>query len=203
VKPNKAIALASVIVAVLLTGCGRQIPPSATPVPARRVDHTPVGSFALVYDPTRATPLMADDVGIWRWAGGWEPLGPSAPSGVTALALDPERPETLFAAGVGVGVLRSEDGGQTWAASSEGLPNPSVTALALHSYRSKTLLAWVQGQGIYRTENGGRRWERMPDPGPPDKHVRGLVHSDLPGSMNTGWLYASTPTGVYLSMDCF
>lgn len=30
-----------------------------------------------------------------------------------------------------------------------------------------------------------------------------FVHSDMPGSMQTGWLFAASPQGVRLSMDCF
>ena len=40
------------------------------------------------------------------------------------------------------------------------------------------------------------------DEGPPSK-VTALAHSTYEGSMNTGWLYAGTPDGPYLSMDCF
>jgi hypothetical protein len=40
------------------------------------------------------------------------------------------------------------------------------------------------------------------DNGPPVPFVA-LAHSTLKGSMNTGWLYAATFRGPYLSMDCF
>jgi hypothetical protein len=76
-----------------------------------------------------------------------------------------------------------------------------VTALAVHSFRPETVFVYIPGHGVYRTEDAGGRWQKMDD-GPPAR-VIALVHSTLAGSMNTGWLYASTPKGLYLSMDCF
>jgi hypothetical protein len=76
-----------------------------------------------------------------------------------------------------------------------------VAAFAVHSFRPETVYAMIQGQGVYRTEDDGGRWQKM-DNGPPAA-VAGLAHSRLEGSMNTGWLYAATPDGPYLSMDCF
>jgi hypothetical protein len=73
----------------------------------------------------------------------------------------------------------------------------------MHSFRYATLYVWLKDIGIFRTEDSGTHWARMPDQGPPDTAVRGLAHSNLPGSMNTGWLYAATPSGAFLSMDCF
>jgi hypothetical protein len=40
------------------------------------------------------------------------------------------------------------------------------------------------------------------DEGPPALVVA-LAHSTLQGSMNTGWPYAASSEGPYLSMDCF
>ena len=54
---------------------------------------------------------------------------------------------------------------------------------------------------MFRTEDSGGSWMLM-DEGPPSK-VTALAHSTYEGSMNTGWLYAGTPDGPYLSMDCF
>lgn len=97
--------------------------------------------------------------------------------------------------------MRSDDRGETWRAIGAGLPSPDVAAIAVHSFRPDTLYAWLPRRGVFRTEDGGGRWQKMDD-GPPAA-VAGLAHSTLPGSMNTGWLYAATGEGPYLSMDCF
>ncbi|MEW5987316.1 MAG: hypothetical protein AB1791_11820, partial [Chloroflexota bacterium] len=143
--------------------------------------------------------------GLWRWQAGrgWEGVSLPAVAGLSAVVVNPDRPATLYAGGPGLGVLHSDDDGMNWQAVNTGLPTLDVTALALHSFRREALYVWLKGDGVYRTEDGGAHWIRVPDRGPADTDVRGLVHSTLPGSMNTGWLYASTPTGAYLSMDCF
>jgi photosystem II stability/assembly factor-like uncharacterized protein len=110
-------------------------------------------------------------------------------------------PASIWAAGPGAGVLRSDDGGRTWRSAGAGLPSQDVTAVAVHSFRPDTLYASITRRGVFRTEDGGGRWQKMDD-GPPAPVVE-LAHSTLEGSMNTGWLYAATPGGPYLSMDCF
>jgi hypothetical protein len=59
----------------------------------------------------------------------------------------------------------------------------------------------VAGRGIYRSEDGGVGW-RMVDKGPPAR-LRQFIHSNLAGSMQSGWIYAATDKGVYRAMDCF
>ena len=165
-----------------------------------------VDSIALSYEPSDGSLLKADSMGLWRWRvdSGWQALPvPEAAAGFSGVVANPDQPGLIYASGPGLGVIESDDGGETWQAINTGLPNLDVTALALHSFRRETLYTWVRGEGIYRTEDGGATWEQVPDEGPSDTDVRGLVHSTLRGSMNTGWLYAATPSGAYLSMDCF
>ena len=160
----------------------------------------------LIVNPADGSLLRADATGLFRLASDgqtWEAINTPATSGLTAIVINPDAPATLYVSGSGVGVLKSMNGGQDWSPVNNGLPGADIMALAIHSFQRETLYAWVKGEGLYRTEDGGTNWRRMPDEGPPDKEVRGLTHSTLPGSMNTGWLYASTATDAYLSMDCF
>jgi photosystem II stability/assembly factor-like uncharacterized protein len=160
----------------------------------------------LIVNPADGSLLGADATGLFHLAPDgqtWEAVSLPAVASLTGIALNPEAPATFYVSGLDVGILKSTDGGQSWSPINNGLPTTEVSTLAMHSFRRETLYVWLQGDGIYRTEDGGENWKRMPDQGPPDKAVRGLTHSTLPGSMNTGWLYAATPTGVYLSMDCF
>ncbi|MGH2536348.1 MAG: WD40/YVTN/BNR-like repeat-containing protein [Candidatus Promineifilaceae bacterium] len=160
---------------------------------------------ALAYNPADGALFKARTGGLFRWrkGGGWESIALPRATSLSGVVINPEQPQTIYVSGLGLGVSRSDDGGASWRAANSGLPDPNVTALAIHSFRRETVFAWLEGLGTYRTEDGGENWNRVPDQGPPDQDVRGLVHSSLPGSMNTGWLYASTPTGAYLSMDCF
>ena len=50
---------------------------------------------------------------------------------VNALVLDPDRPNILYLATSGYGVLKSSDGGTTWAAFNDGLTILDVRSLAL------------------------------------------------------------------------
>lgn len=145
--------------------------------------------------------------GLWRSTDQgqtWQAISVQAnlrPSALRQVATTTAAPQSLYAAGPGAGILRSDDAGKTWRTISKGLPSQQVAAFAVHSYRPDTVYAWIAGQGVFRTENDGQRWEKM-DAGPAAP-VAMLAHSTLAGSMNTGWLYAATPQGPYLSMDCF
>ena len=131
-----------------------------------------------------------------------------ASKGVSQVAIHKDQPDTIYIGGERIGIWRSRDAGKTWEKVTRGLANESVTALALHSNSyprddSKSLFAWVEGVGIFESHDEGENWKRPPDKGPPNPDVLALVHSALPESMQTGWLYASTPDGAYLTMDCF
>lgn len=120
---------------------------------------------------------------------------------VSAIAVSPVGQGALYVAGRGVGVLKSIDAGNTWVAIVDGLPSDDVIALAAHSTAPDTVYAVLAGQGIYRSEDGGKSWRNV-DKGP-KAQIRQLVHSNLEGSMQSGWLFAATDQGVYRAMDCF
>lgn len=208
------------LVSLVLTACvgGTASTPTAVVVPptppvsltAPQPDLIPPvsseGATGLAFNPADGSLLKADSAGLFRLpAAGqaWEAIQTPATSGLTGVAINPDDPATLYVSGAGLGVLKSTDDGQSWSEINDGLVSEDVTTLAMHSFRYATLYVWLKDIGIFRTEDSGAHWARMPDQGPPDTAVRGLAHSTLPGSMNTGWLYASTPSGAYLSMDCF
>lgn len=151
--------------------------------------------------------LLKASGGLFRSTDGgqsWEPLptaGVTQPDRIRHVATNPAAPGSVYAAGAGAGIMRSDNGGQTWRAIGAALPSREVAAFAVHSYRPDTIYAAIPGQGVFQTEDDGNRWQKMDDG--PSVSVAALAHSTLPGSMNTGWLYAATPSGPYLSMDCF
>lgn len=67
---------------------------------------------------------------------------------LTGLALHPSWDETIFVSTL-LGVLRSTDGGDSWAPFDEGLPNAFVSDLDMRAY-DRTLWASTMGRGIYR-----------------------------------------------------
>lgn len=134
----------------------------------------------------------------------WTPIASSlVRSGgtVTSLAVAAGDQGALYLAGRGMGVLRSDDNGTTWSARNEGLVSLNVAALTAHADRPDTLYAHVPGSGIFRSEDAGARW-RLMDAGPRGGITR-LVHSNMPGSMQSGWLFVAGPRGIQRAMDCF
>lgn len=64
------------------------------------------------------------------------------------------------------GICVSEDGGRTWKASSEGMPETAPTSLLLDPESSpghRTLWAATMGHGIYRSRDDGRSWVPVND----------------------------------------
>lgn len=139
----------------------------------------------------------------------WQPMTLPADipaNGIAHVAIRSDQPNIIYLAGRSIGIWRSRDAGQIWQKATQGLENEQVTALALHSNgyprdNTKSLFAWVADVGIFESHDEGDTWKRSADQGPPNRQVLALTHTPLPGSMNTGWLYAATPDGAYLSMD--
>ena len=94
----------------------------------------------VVYLEDGSTLYRSDDRGE-----SWQALA-EAPL-LTDLRIDPLRPGVLYQATVQAGVLRSADGGLTWAPLGAGLPSPSVRRLALVSRGPDLLYAATDGGG--------------------------------------------------------
>jgi photosystem II stability/assembly factor-like uncharacterized protein len=109
--------------------------------------------------------------------------------------------QALYIAGPSIGVQRSTDHGESWQQLNDGLPNRDAIALAVHRNQPETLYVVIADDGLYQSEDAGMTWKKM-DSGPAQP-VRRLIHSDMQGSMQTGWLYAVSDDAVRLSMDCF
>jgi photosystem II stability/assembly factor-like uncharacterized protein len=122
---------------------------------------------SIVVDPSAPNVLYAgiSDSGVYKSNDGgetWTPIGPLVGTNalsVTALALDPSDPDTIFAAGFaaavgGIGVYRSTNGGASWATT----PLPLTTrSLAFAPSAPGRLLAGT-GEGIWRSDDGAVSW---------------------------------------------
>jgi hypothetical protein len=82
---------------------------------------------------------------------------------LTALAVDPQQPTTVYAA-IGPHVMKTTDAGATWQPIANGLPitdlRGGVRALAVDPRRTGTVYAALTQGGIYKTSNGGQTWTR-------------------------------------------
>ena len=128
-------------------------------------------------------------------------IAPLKDGRISGLAASPAGKGIMYIAGLGVGVLRSDDGGRTWVERNEGLPSRDVIAVAAHTTQPDTAYAVLKDQGFYRSQDGGQSWRLMDRTS--QQGVRQLIHSNMAGSMQTGWLFAATSKGVRRVMDCF
>ncbi|WP_244891007.1 WD40/YVTN/BNR-like repeat-containing protein [Modicisalibacter xianhensis] len=162
---------------------------------------------ALSYDQAGNRLLKVEDNALLQSENGgktWQDITlPSAVERGTlmSVAMPAESGDVMYIAGPTIGVQRSEDNGRSWQALNEDLPSQNVIAFTVHRNQPKTLYAVIADDGLYQSEDAGRSWKKM-DSGP-TQTIRRLVHSDMEGSMQTGWLYAVSDDAVRLSMDCF
>ena len=71
----------------------------------------------------------------------WSQMNAGLPNDVTALAIDPQNPSTIYAGSGGSGVFKSTDGGANWNALNSGLTSISIGALAIDPRNPGTLYA--------------------------------------------------------------
>ena len=128
------------------------------------------------------------------------PLPPSD-SGAQPRSMAKGADGSLYLSGPGLGIWRYDEASKRWQSLNDTLPDLGVTAIAAHATQAKTLYAYLGASGMFRSRNGGAEWVKV-DSGPREP-VQAFLHSDMPGSMESGWLFAGTTRGVARSMDCF
>jgi hypothetical protein len=121
--------------------------------------------------------------------GSWRPANTGLTCGlslcrVTALAINPQTPTTVYAGTSGGGVFKSTNGGGSWSPANTGLPITNVVqVLALDSRSPATLYAGTSG-GVFKTTDGGGSWSAL---------NAGLTNLDV----QTLAVDSSTPPRVY------
>jgi photosystem II stability/assembly factor-like uncharacterized protein len=88
--------------------------------------------------------------------GAWRSVGPAPPAIEASIAVDVAT-HTVYIASLGGGILKSQDGGQTFAAANQGLDSLVVASLAM-AHNDPNLVYAGTGAGIYKTVNGGNTW---------------------------------------------
>lgn len=126
---------------------------------------------------------------------------PTAAAGAQPASLASGADGSIYLGGPGLGVWRYDTAHQRWQSLSDTLPDLAITAIAAHATQPETLYAYHQIEGMLRSRDGGAEWVKV-DSGPQEP-VKAFLHSDMPGSMESGWLFAGTTRGVARSMDCF
>ncbi len=75
---------------------------------------------------------------------------------LTALAIDPDAPETLYAGTADAGVFKTVDGGRSWAPVNLGLPGAEIVTLAAGP--GNAVYAGTRLEGLVRSDDGGGHW---------------------------------------------
>lgn len=127
----------------------------------------PAALEALALDPTTPAVLYVADqtARIWKTTDGgatWSvPHGGILPFYATLLAVSPAQPQRIFAASLfQKRLLRSLDGGVTWAHLDPGL-NVQVHALAPGPLNPQVVYLGSRGSGVLRSLNSGRTWTKL------------------------------------------
>lgn len=126
---------------------------------------------------------------------------PTTDQGAQPASLAKGADGSVYLAGPGLGVWRYHGADERWQSLNDTLPDLGITAIAAHATQPDTLYAYHGEEGMFRSRDGGAKWAKV-DSGPQEP-VQAFLHSDMPGSMESGWLFAGTTRGVARSMDCF
>jgi photosystem II stability/assembly factor-like uncharacterized protein len=124
-----------------------------------------------------------DQEGIFRSLDGgvtwsWPEARTLAPGDFfpTVIAVDPQRPKTVYLGSERFGLTKSTDGGVTWSAFQTFLGGRSeVRALAIDPSRPNVLFAGVTAAGVFRSNDGGATWSRKTAGLPPSVSPQALA----------------------------
>ena len=145
----------------------------------------------------------------------WRFLGPGNVGGRTrALLIDPNDSNVMYAGAVSGGVWKTIDGGASWFATTDFLPNIAVSALAFDPADSSVIYAGtgegyfrevirgtnlpIRGNGIFVTHDAGATWQQLPSTNGEDFF---WVNDVVVSAHDSRRIYAATRNGVFRSLD--
>ncbi|MFT7598399.1 MAG: photosystem II stability/assembly factor-like uncharacterized protein [Acidimicrobiales bacterium] len=165
---------------------------------------------ALAVSPHNKGELLAasDRVGLFRSpdnGGNWEQIGDIADSDIWSIGYDPGDENRVYA-GVRPGVVRSDDGGATFASLETSISPtcpigvPRTTNVVVDPTDSNIVWASVEVDGLHRSTDGGETWGSLGDLGP------GEFYNDVHGftmreTADGSELLVSSPFGLGRSTD--
>ncbi|MGH2441748.1 MAG: hypothetical protein ACRDFX_01120 [Chloroflexota bacterium] len=178
----------TVMLALVIAGCGSSASPSATPASQVPASLRPGGVnhvHAIAVAATNPKDLfMGTHYRLYHSTNGgltWHPLISQM---VLSLAWSASHPNELYALSLQKGLLKSTDGGQNWSKMSGGPPPSKATGVVIDN---ATGVVFAYGLGIYR--DSGNRWtSQLP------KESIASVAVGAGGSV-----YAATGDGLFVS----
>src|SRR5262249_7403669 len=127
----------------------------------------------------------------------WSNTGLSSRQPVTALAIDPRTPSTVYAGTFGDGMFKTTNGGVTWSDITGGLTNQAggriaIFSLVIDPQPPATVYAASFDLGVLKTTNGGASW----NPSNPGLPADSVVHALAVNPAGT-CIHAGAGGGVY------
>lgn len=104
---------------------------------------------------------VADALLTVRSKDGWEAEERLRGSTLQCVAVDPRRPERIYAGTAEAGLWLSDDGGASWRQAGEGIGPGNVTAVAVSALEEGLSYAGTEPSAVFRSEDGGRTWREL------------------------------------------
>ena len=111
----------------------------------------------------------------------------------SAIVLDPERPEVIYAGSKVGRVIRSLDGGQTFASASVGLTGNGVLGMGIDPKLPTRLFVWMQAGGLFQSDDGADSWtaieteETLRRSGAQSGQTALVIEPGTPTRVDLGW----------------
>lgn len=147
-------------------------------------------------DPGRAGVVFhAGTTGVWRTLDAGATWTRVSTVSSLSVAVDPTDSRNVYVGTQSAGVLKSIDGGTTFAATNGGLTELRTSRggkVVMHRANPRVLYVGTEGGGVFRSEDAGASWRAV------NGGLGNLTTLSLsidPGNPST--LYAGTPTGIY------
>lgn len=148
----------------------------------------------------RGTEALTPSSWIWR--------GPGNIGGrIRAMLIHPADRNKLWIGSAGGGIWKSTDGGASWSAQDDFMPNLAVCALIFDPTNPNTMYAGtgegapnvdaIRGVGLFKSTDGGATWNKLVNTGTTDFSFVMRLASDSTGTT----LLAATSAGVMRSTD--
>jgi hypothetical protein len=153
----------------------------------------------LALSTSTSTGNSADKINQWSACGPWS-------DHISALAIDPITPSTLYAGTHRSGVYKSTDAGSNWTRTGFIVVEPLVRVLVIDPLTPSTLYAGTSNDGVFKSTDGGDSWTAMNNGLPTyTTNMSTYTESIYPlviDPLTPSTLYAGTDAaGVYKSMD--
>ena len=123
---------------------------------------------------------------------------------ITALAVDPLNPQTVYAGGFGGELFKSTDGGATWNELAVNLPDQAnVLGIVIDPAVTETVYVLYDRVGVLVSHDGGMQWNLLGKPGEfdyPTFTAMAVTFDPQPVLVigiggEGGWRYATAPAG--------